>query len=158
MDNSCPITSLQYTTSGLSIPMYADGDNWNRTHYINFPSQEYVKNLIQQLPYVQASVTGSYRTVGHTKNKFSAAISTMARASSGGLKTGWNLVTFSVGAGADSTYSQTGNKFQTKTSFTNGNDDSPTSYVTKIQINARCTEATSNSGWLNSYTINFLKS
>lgn len=138
--------------------MYADGDNWNRTHFINFPSQDYVKNLIQQFPYVQASVTGSYYTIGNTKNRFSAEISTLARASGGILKPGWNLVTFSVGAGANSTYSHTGNKLQTKTSFTNGDDDSPTSYVTEIQINARCSEARSNSGWLNSYTINFLKS
>lgn len=160
VDNSCPYTSLQYTTSGYSIPIYVDGKNWNRSHYIDFPSEDYVKNLIVTFPYIQASVSGRYMTVGSSDNKFLARIYTDARTSSSGLKTGWLLAKFSVGAGSsENTFNTTGTKYQTKDSLTRGDSDSPSKYLTRINVGVSTTRASSRAnGTINSISINFLKS
>ena len=160
VDNSCPHTSLQYTTSGYSIPIYVDGKNWNRSHYINFPSEDYVKNLITTFPYIQATISGRYYTVGNKTNKVYVNITTDARTDNFILKAGWQLVHFDAGAGAqESTFNVTGTKWQTKQSLTNGNNDNPSSYVTEITVDVATTKASARANaTLNSFTINFLKS
>ena len=159
VDNSCPYTALQYTTSGHSLPIYVDGKNWNRSLYITFPSEDYVKNLIATFPYVQASISGSYYTIGNESSKFSAQIyNNDARNEYGSYKDAWQIAYFNVGAGASSTYNVTGSKYKTVTFLTRGNDNNPTSYGTQITVLVSVRKSTSNNGWLNTIAINFLKS
>ena len=142
------------------MPMYVDGTNYRRDLGINFPSEDYVKNLIATFPYIQASVSGRYITVGNESNAVQASITTDARTTSFGLKAGWQLVRFDAGAGAqENTFNVTGTKWQTKQSLTNGNNDNPSSYITKITVTISTTRRSSRANaTLNSFTINFLKS
>lgn len=165
VDNSYPITALQYTfvdygSNPTSLPIYGDGDNWNNYRYIKFSSEEYVVNLISTFPYVQATINVRYFTVGNESNYVMSSINTNARNAYGVYKNCWQLVDFRVNAGAqDATQTITGNKWSTRDAFTMGDQTNPTRYITSLDVVLCIKEASSRAvGWLNWYSINFLKS
>lgn len=129
--------------------------------YIVFPSEDYVKNLIATFPYVRATISGRYHTVGASDNYFSVSVhNSDARNENGTLKDGWRIVDFRVGAGAqESTFNTTGDKYRSVSFLTRGNDNNPTRYGTTIIIQVQVRENRGGAnGTLNTMVINFLKS
>ena len=142
------------------MPIYVDGNGWNKSCTIEFPSESYIQSICAQFPYVQAYVTGSYYTVGNTSNSFSVDVGTDARDDNNRLKEDGILIDLSAGAGADWTnYTNwTLAKRNSKEAFTRGSSSNPSYWITTVNISVRVNRGSARAvGWLNSVLLNFSK-
>ena len=159
VDNICPHTALQYQYGGYdTLPIYVDGNNWNKSCTIEFPSESYIQSVCAQFPYVQAYITGSYY-IQNDGRKFQVYVSTDARDDNNRLKEDATLANLIIDRAASSNYTNwTLAKRNSKEAFTRGNSSNPTYWITTVSFHVTVTQRSSfTSGWLNSVLLNFSK-
>ena len=159
VDNICPHTALQYQYGGYDpLPIYVDGNNWNKSCTIEFPSESYIQSVCAQFPYVQAYITGSYY-IQNDGRKFQVHVSTDARDENNRLKEDATLANLIIDRAASNNYTNwTLAKRNSKEAFTRGNSNNPRYWITTVSFRVTVTQrASSTTGWLNSVLLNFSK-
>lgn len=159
VDNICPHTALQFQYVGYdTLPIYVDGNNWNKSCAIEFPSESYIQSVCAQFPYVQAYITGSYY-MHNDGSTFQVRVSTGARDENHYLKDDGTLGNLIVRNAASSNYTNwTLGKKNSREAFTRGNSSNPKNWITTVSFHVMITKRSSyTSGWLNSVLLNFSK-